>query len=215
MALQGPVILILSILLLLLFCIIGCYFWIKWDSAPYVFDQIKDVPDYQTALVLGTARFTSKGGTNLFYHYRIEAARIVFLNHKAGRFIVSGAAKKHEAAEEAGEMKASLIASNFPENSITTDHEGYRTWDSLWRCLHTYKISSVLIISQRFHNERAVFIGRRFGMKLSGFNAFDVGGRMGSRMLVRESLARVKCILDCYLLKPKPRYLRHRSPKLK
>lgn len=209
---------LLSTLALFLLGIGGCYFWVKWSSAPYLFDKIKEVPYHKTALVLGTAQFTSKGGTNLFYKHRIEAARLVFLHQKAERFIVSGANKKSEPGKEADDMKASLIAGGLPSHIIIVDNKGYRTWDSLWRCKNVFQKDSVLVISQRFHNERAVFIGRRLGMELVGFNAFDVGGRLGFRMWARECLARVKCILDCFLLQPDPVFLRknrhfHTRPK--
>jgi len=66
--------------------------------------------------------------------------------------------------------------------------------------------SSATVISQPFHNERAIFIAGKEDIDAIGFNARDVGTRVGFRVMIREKLARVKVFVD-YLTNKKPKFL--------
>ncbi|MGH2644062.1 MAG: SanA/YdcF family protein, partial [Chitinophagaceae bacterium] len=190
---------IICIILLVIVGIAACYYIIKWTASSNLYAEIDKLPFVETALILGTAKLTQKGGTNHFFEYRMDAAELIFKNHKAVSFIVSGAGKQHLMTTEAEDMKMSLTNRGIPEGIIITDDTGYRTWDSLWQCLHTFNCNQVTVVSQRFHIERAIFIGRNQGMQVVGFCAKDVTGKIAYKMFLRECLARVKCILDCYL----------------
>jgi SanA protein len=196
------------LVLLLLVVIFGCYFGIKWYAAPFLHEGADTLPYHETALVLGTAKLTHQGGINLYFRYRMEAAELLYKQHKISGFIVSGASRHPVSLNEGEEMKITLMAAGVPPDAVTADNYGYRTWDSLWRCRGVFGCRKVVVISQRFHTERAVFIGRKQGMEITGFNAEDVKGPVAFRMFIRECLARVKCILDLYVLHPKPVYLR-------
>jgi SanA protein len=190
--------------------ILACYFYIKWRASPYLFDDPARIPFRETALVLGTAKFTSRGGVNLFFSYRVEAAGRLFAAGKASTFIMSGADKDGRRPAQADEMKMAMTAMGAAASRIISDDKSYRTWDSLWRCRYTYHRRVITVVSQRFHTERAVFIARRMGMDATGFNARQVKGKTALRMFIRECAARVKCILDCYILRPVPVYLKRR-----
>lgn len=199
---------ILCIIILVLFGIAVCYCIIKWTAASGLYYNIDKLPFLETALILGTAKLTQKGGINHYFKYRMDAAQLIFEKNKAARFIVSGAGKRHILISEAEDMKTSLVMRGLPEAIIIPDDAGYRTWNSLWNCLHIFQSKQVIVISQRFHVERAIFIGRRQGMQVVGFCAKDVSGKIVYKMFLRECLARVKCILDCYLLYPSPTFIK-------
>lgn len=188
--------------------IIFCYWIIKWAASSLVYQDTKELDVCDLALILGTAKFTQKGGLNLYYKYRMEAAQLLFQKKKVNFFIVSGAGKYDQPLNEAEEMKWSLVSRGVPESAIITDEAGYRTWDSLWQCRNTFHYQHVLVVSQRFHIERAIFIGRHYGMEIRGFAAKNVKGKIAVKMFLRECLARVKCLLDCYLIHPIPVYLK-------
>lgn len=198
----------ICIIALGLFGTATCYYIIRWTTSAALYYSIDKLPYTETALVLGTAKFTQKGGINHYFKYRMEAAELIFTHHKASHFIVSGAGKHPATLNEAEDMKASLMARGLPAMMIITDEEGYRTWDSLWRCLHHFNCKEVTVISQRFHVERAVFIGRRQGMHIIGFVSKNVQGKMVIKMFLRECLARVKCMMDCYLVYPEPLFIK-------
>lgn len=83
---------------------------------------------------------------------------------------------------------------------------GFRTFDSIVRLKEIFGQESVTIISQPFHNERAIYIASKEGIAAIGFNAKDVNARYGFKTQLREKLARVKVFAD-YLFSVKPKYL--------
>ncbi len=103
-------------------------------------------------------------------------------------------------------MRLALIAKGVPDSCITLDYAGFRTLDSVIRCRKVFGQSSFTIISQRFHNTRAVFIARQHGLNAVGYNAKDVKV-YGIRNSVREPLARFKAILDVYIFNKQPHFL--------
>ena len=70
-----------------------------------------------------------------------------------------------------------------------------------------FRQEKITIISQRFHNERVVFIAKHKGIEAVGYNAKPVSGKNGIKTRIRERLARVKAILDVYILRTKPKFL--------
>ena len=102
-------------------------------------------------------------------------------------------------------MRSDLIAAGIDSSVIYLDYAGFRTFDSIKRLKEIFGQDSVTIISQQFHNERAIYIAQREGIAAIGFNATDVGVKQGMRMQSREKLARVKVFID-YWLGTKPKY---------
>lgn len=184
-----------------------CYLWVRYHARPYIYEDGQTIPYRKTALLLGTAKLTSHGSSNRYFRYRIEAAEHLFNAKKCDTIIASGAGR-HAGHHEADDMKAALVEAGIPATVIIADRAGYRTWDSLWRCRGSFGAHSFTVISQRFHIERAIFAGHKLGLNIIGLPAKDVHGKIAVRMFVRECLARVKCILDCYILHPKPVYMR-------
>lgn len=204
------IIILLAPPVLLVLVILGCYLWIGWRGASRVFSDPEVLPLRTTALVLGTARLTSQGGENLYFTARMEAAAALYMHTKPRRLILSGADRVAARQTESASMEADCLRRGIPPENLVQDPRGYRTWDSMWICLHEFGCTDPVVVSQRFHVSRAVFIGRHMGMDPVGFTAARVGGWVGVRMFGRECLARVKCVLDCVLLHPAPVYQRQR-----
>lgn len=198
----------IAAIILLVSCTLGCYFWIKVKATGKIFSDPRDLRRRPTALVLGTARFTSRGGENLYFSGRIAAAALLYQEGGAGQLVLSGADRQPVALTEAEAMAMALRARGVPEGALVRDERGYRTWDSLWICLHVFGCRNPIVVSQRFHVERALFIGKHLGMEPVGFAAPAVRGPVAARMFARECLARVKCIADCFILHPRPVYQR-------
>jgi SanA protein len=104
-------------------------------------------------------------------------------------------------------MKRALVERGIPENRIACDYAGLRTLDSVVRGKEIFGLNEVTLITQRFHNERAVYLAEAHGMKVNGFNARDVATRGGLKTRVREVGARVKMWLDVNVLGTRPRHL--------
>ncbi len=104
-------------------------------------------------------------------------------------------------------MKEDLIRAGIRKEDIICDYAGFRTLDSIIRFKKVFGRQRGIVVSQKFHNERALYIGRAYGIELYGYNAVDVGIRCGLRIRLREILSRVMCVLDVELLHTGPRFL--------
>jgi SanA protein len=169
-----------------------------------LFDNINAVPACNTALVFGTSPF-SKGQTNLFYQYRMEAVAQLWLAGKVKHIIVSGD-NSTQYYDEATAMKEALNKIGVPDSVITLDYAGFRTLDSVVRCKWVFGQSDIILVSQQFQNERGIFIAQHFGINAVGFNAKDVPGKYSIKTRIREYFARVKAVLDIFVLGTQPKF---------
>lgn len=95
----------------------------------------------------------------------------------------------------------------MPDSVMVFDNAGFRTHDSVVRCLEIFGQRKVTIISQRFHNERALYIAAYYGMQAVGYNARDVSMRDNLYNFFREKMARVLMFADLYVFHTKPHLL--------
>ncbi len=161
-----------------------------------LFDDVATCPKTKVAIVLGASKSLANGNSNPYFAYRMEAAIALYKAGKVKYFIVSG--DNHvKGYDEPTDMKMALMAGGVPESAIYLDYAGFRTLDSMERALKVFGQHEVMVISQQFHNERAIYLGEHFGMKVKGFNAKDVGGR-GIRTKLRERFARMKVFWDIF-----------------
>jgi SanA protein len=176
----------------------------------YTENRVDDLPVERACLVLGTAKFLVGGGENLFYSYRIAAARDAYAAGKCAKLVVSGD-NRHKSYNEPQTMKKSLIEQGVPAGDIYCDYAGSRTLDSVVRFKHIFGQSSGIVISQEFHNVRAIYIGRANGIKLTGFNAQEVPTYNAFRTKLREVFSRVLAVLDVEL-HSEPRHYGEKIP---
>ena len=178
---------------------------IKSVSKNYLYNDLTEIPYKKVGLVLGTAKYLQNGQINLYYQYRIDAAVALYKAGKISYIVVSGD-NSRKTYDEPTQMKADLVLGGVPEEVIFLDYAGFRTWDSVVRIKEIFSQDDFTIISQRFHNERAVFLAQRYGLSAVGFNAKDVNKYCGFKTNLREKLARVKVFVDL-LTNKKPRFL--------
>lgn len=170
-----------------------------------LYDEAALVPPKPVAVVLGTAKYVD-GRRNLFYIRRMRAAAELYRAGKVRGVIVSGDNSRKD-YDEPSAMRSDLIQLGVPGEYVTRDYAGFRTFDSVVRAREVFGQRSFVVVSQRFHCERAIYLARCAGTDAVGFTAADVGGRQGLRVRLRETLARTKAVLDVNLLGTRPRYL--------
>ena len=119
--------------------------------------------------------------------------------------ILSGDNNKRE-YNEPEEMKKALIAQGVPEQAIFLDYAGFRTLDSMVRAKEVFMQDSITVISQHFHNERALYLAEKTGLNAIAYDAKDVPGSHGLKVRLREYLARVKMFIDL-LIGKQPHFL--------
>jgi SanA protein len=178
---------------------------VEKSASEKVFNSTKEIPYNKVGLFLGTGKILSNGRINLYYKYRIEAAVKLFKAGKIDFIIVSGDNSTKD-YDEPSTIKEDLIKNGVPANRIFLDYAGFRTLDSVVRSKEIFGQSSITIISQQFHNERAIYIAKRKDIDAVGFNAKDVNVHYGFKTRLRERFARVKMVLDLIFGK-KPKFL--------
>lgn len=197
--------------LLVLAATIGVNEFVSRFAAPYLYSSLNDVPQNNVGLVLGTSKRASSGGPNLFFEARMDAAAALYKAGKVEYLLVSGD-NGEDSYNEPSDMREALVGRGVPKGRIYLDYAGFRTLDSVLRAREVFGQSRFTVVSQAFHNERAVFIARHFGLEVVGFNAADVGGAAGARVNDREILARTQLVLDLYVLNTQPRFYGPRVP---
>ncbi len=188
---KGIVILVILVLTFIVYCNVrvGLY------SKSRVYDSVSDIPHYHTALVLGTSPRGRFGGANVFFVARINATAELYNAGKIDRILVSGD-NRHANYNEPAAMRQALMQKGVPGEIIFLDYAGFRTYDSVIRAKEVFGQNSFIVVSQKFHNERAIFIAGKKGIDAVGYNAYDVRHGYGVVTHAREWGARCKVFLD-------------------
>jgi SanA protein len=186
-------------ILLILACVAlltaGVDQWVRSSTRMQMYDEVAAIPHRKVGLLLGTSKFLGNGWINHYYRYRIAAAVALFKAGKVDFILVSGDNGKSY-YNEPETMQTDLIAAGIPADRVVLDYAGFRTLDSILRCRDVFGEENITIISQPFHNARALFISNRKHMNAIAFNASDVAPQAGFKVLLREKFARVKMLID-------------------
>ncbi|NND94271.1 MAG: DUF218 domain-containing protein [Flavobacteriales bacterium] len=178
--------------------------WVEYNAKGRTYDTVDLIPRNSVGLLLGTSKY-SITGQNLFYKGRIDAAVELYNSGKVEYILISGD-NSTKYYNEPKTFKQDLIKRGIPANRIVLDYAGFRTLDSVVRAKEVFQQDKITVISQQFHNERALFIASFRGIEAIGFNAKDIGGERGFGIKVRERLARMKMIWDI-LSNKQPKFL--------
>ncbi|CAM1364004.1 conserved hypothetical protein [Tenacibaculum litoreum] len=170
-----------------------------------LFNSTENIPKNKVGLLLGTVKYLSDGRVNLYYQFRLSAAVELYKAEKIDFILVSGD-NGSEGYDEPTDFKNDLIEAGIPEDKIFLDYAGFRTLDSIVRVKDVFGQTSVTIISQQFHNERALYLANHFDIEAIGYNARGVSGKKAIKVQLREYLARVKVFVDI-LLNVSPKFL--------
>jgi len=165
-----------------------------------VFADIDSIKYNKFGLLLGTtpqARFDRI--TNYFFIYRIDAAEQLYKAGKIEKILISGDENSLDGVNETVCMRDSLVERGVPANAIILDGKGYRTICSVINANKVYGLKSFTIISQKFHNERAIYQAEHLGLDVENIQAFNAKmpkSRRAYLTSIREYFARVKMFTD-------------------
>ena len=166
------------------------------------FSEIDSIKYNKVGLLLGTtpqARLTKV--TNYFFIYRIDAAEQLYKAGKIEKILISGDEHSLDGINEPECMRDSLVARGVPDNAIILDGKGYRTICSVINANKVFGLESFTIISQRFHNERALYQAEHLGLDVGNIQAYNAEmpkSRRAYLTSIREFFARVKMFCDLF-----------------
>ena len=165
-----------------------CYYIVSRNADGRTFDNVADIPYNKVGILLATSPYTAEGERNTHFDNRIDAADTLFKAHKIDYIIASG-----------GDYRSSQ-ADGYDEPAAIRDYDGRRTISSIRSAKEKFHLDSVTLISQQYHNERAIYLADALGVNAIGYNAAP--SPIPSKRLrntLREYFARVKMFLDLAL----------------
>ncbi len=168
-----------------------------------LFADPRSVPVTPAAMVLGTSP-RSDGRENPYFRYRINAAAALWKAGKVRTIIVSGDKDVSAHYDEPAKMRTALVKLGVPAERIVKHGAGFSTLDSVVHAKETFGLTRVVFVSQKFHNERAIYLAEANGIEAYGLNARDVSTGAGLPTRIREIQARVKMWLDVNVLQTRP-----------
>ena len=169
-----------------------------------LFDEVETVPEgYSVGLLLGTTPQTRIGHRrNMFFESRIHATASLYHAGKIQKVLISGDDNSLDGINEVECMRDSLLERGISPRDIILDGKGYRTILSVRNAYHDYGCRKLIVISQKFHNERALYLADNLGLgfeQVIGFNAKSPHSHMSQKTYVRQWFARVKMFIDLFI----------------
>ncbi len=165
-------------------------------------------PKAQVAMVLG-ASVASSGKLSPVLKERADVAAWLYEHHVVSKILVTGdnSTLQYDEVYPVGKY---LLALGIPQKDIFLDYAGFDTYSSMYRARDVFRVTSLLIISQRFHLPRAIFIARSLGLDARGIDAAAPGEKYFVYSL-REIPASFKATLDVLFART-PKYLGAQFP---
>ncbi|CAG5085958.1 SanA/YdcF family protein [Parvicella tangerina] len=172
-----------------------------------IYHELNEVPQKKVALVLGTIK-GYRDYENPYFTYRMEAAAELYLSGKVEHILVSGDNHVHS-YNEPEDMLNKLVELGVPASRITLDYAGFRTFDSMIRAKEIFGVDDIIVVSQEYHLQRALYIANANNIKAIGYTAKNVDY---NGINLREPLAKFKAVLDCSILFTSPKFLGKKEP---
>lgn len=179
--------------------------WLPRTASPHIIRDRAQLPNNEVALVLGTSPRLRHGSANPFFEGRMTTAAELYRTGKVRHLLVSGD-NGRKSYDEPTAMRNALIKRGVPASAITLDHAGFRTLDSMARAKTVFGLQRFTIVTDDFHQPRAVFLARSLGLDVVGVPSQHVPFRWSKKARSREIGSRVKACLDVYVLHTQPKF---------
>jgi SanA protein len=163
-----------------------------------------DAPAKKVAVVFG-AGLQRDGTPTAILKDRVETAVKLYKTNKVKIILLSGDNRFVE-YNEPGSMREYALSLGVPDSAIVLDYAGRRTYDTCYRAKHIFGVEDAILVTQRFHLPRALFLCSQLGMSVTGTSA-DIRSyskRSAIIWTVREIMATSTAIWDVYVRKPLP-----------
>ncbi|WP_353250170.1 ElyC/SanA/YdcF family protein [Salinisphaera sp. T31B1] len=185
--------------------------WVVSATRGLIYDDISRLGVHDVGVVLGTSPYTRYGNQNLLFTHRMMAAAELYAAGRVRHLLVSGS-NPDRTYNEPRKMYQALRRLGVPDAAITLDFAGFRTLDSIVRANRIFGLESYIVVSQRYHDYRALFIADHYGIDAVAYIRPEEDRRQPLRTEAREYLARVKAVVDLFLLSTRPRFLGPQRP---
>lgn len=187
-------------LVLVVAIIITCHVMVVNNAKGRTYDNVADVPETEWGVLLATSPITPGGAHNFYFDNRIKAAVDLYKAGKVKKILATGGDYTSEhrfGCDEPQAILDSLVKAGVPDTCVVLDYNGRRTINSIYEIRYTYDLGNVIFISQKYHNERALYQADHMGVEAVGYNAAPSHIRRNRiKNTIREYFARVKLFID-------------------
>lgn len=166
-------------------------------------DQYSNLSDVDCIIILGAGIWGDKPSPML--EDRLQEGIKLYQNNVADKIIMSGDHGKKE-YDEVNIMKNYVVERGIPSENIFMDHAGFSTYESIYRAKEIFQAKKIVIVTQKYHLYRALYIANRLGIEAYGVGSDPRQYVGATNREIREILARNKDFIKC-IFKPKPTYL--------
>ena len=166
--------------------------------------QVESAPTERVAIIFG-AGLRWDGSPTAILRDRVQTGVNLYFGGRAEKLLMSGD-NSVEYYNEPEAMRQYAIAMGVPAEDIVLDYAGRRTYDTCYRARAIFGVERALLVTQKFHLPRALFLCNALGLDASGVEANNLQYRRVSLLIwnVREQLATMAAFLDLYVDKPVP-----------
>ena len=192
----------LAALLLAAIVLPGAWSYLRFQGK--VHDDLASVPSAPVAIVFG-AGLRSNGEPSPLLAHRMDAAIALYKRGKVQNLLLTGDNRSAN-YDEVGAMRRYAIARGVPEAAITLDHYGLRTYDSAYRARSVYGVTRAVLVTQRYHLPRALYLANLFGIDADGYVAGHDSYAQQGYYEAREAAALVATWYELHVLKPQPEH---------
>lgn len=199
----GIVLLIIFVICIVCVLLINKYVKTSTQAQILTEDDYAGLENIDCIIVLGAGIWGDKPSPML--EDRLLEAIKLYNNKVSPKIIMSGDHGRKD-YDEVNIMKNFAIEKGIPSEDIFMDHAGFSTYESLYRAKEVFEAKKVVIVTQKYHLYRALYIANELGIEAYGVNS-DPRRYVGEAYReLREILARNKDFFSC-IIKPKPKYL--------
>jgi SanA protein len=162
------------------------------------------VPVERVAIIFG-AGLRRDGSPTAILRDRVETGVNLYLGGKVEKLLMSGD-NSVEYYNEPEAMRQYAISLGVPVEDIVLDYAGRRTYDTCYRARAIFGVEKALLVTQRFHLPRALFLCNSLGLETVGVEANNLNYRRASLLIwnFREQLATIAAFFDLFVDKPVP-----------
>ncbi len=174
-----------------------------------IVESVRVAPKADVAIVLG-AKVRADSSLTPVLHDRMRTGVELYRAGKVRKLLLTGD-QGTTAYDEVNNMRRYALRQKVAPRDIFMDHAGFDTYDSMVRARKVFGVRTALVVTQRFHLARAVYIARDAGIRATGVPSDKRAYQQAFLFDAREILARTKAYFDVEVFRPKPKFL---GPKI-
>ena len=201
---------ILIVIIIIILIVFGINIYVKVTTKKQIIklEDCLKIGEFDCIIVFGAGVWGDKPSPML--EDRLKEAISLYKNNVASKILMSG---DHgtKGYDEVNIMKQYAIDAGIPSEDIFMDHAGFSSYDTIYRAKEIFKAKKVIVVTQKYHIYRTLYIANQLGIEAYGVNSDSREYRGQTYREIREVLARNKDFIKC-IFKPKPTCLGETIP---